>query len=92
MILLMMSTQSKRYVVLHNCDYTLSTFNFQGGKIPVRWTAPEAIYRRKFTSSSDVWSYGVLMWEVMTYAQHPYDDWGNQDVSHYGISWHELSY
>ena len=56
-------------------------FISQGGKIPVRWTAPEAIYRRKFTSSSDVWSFGVLMWEVMTYAQHPYDEWDNQTVS-----------
>ena len=53
----------------------------QGGKIPVRWTAPEAIAYRKFTTSSDVWSYGVLLWEVMSYAQHPYDDWDNQTVS-----------
>ena len=52
----------------------------QGGKIPVRWTAPEAIYRRKFTTSSDVWSYGVLFWEILTYGQTPYDDMDNQEV------------
>jgi serine/threonine protein kinase len=34
---------------------------FKGGKIPVRWTAPEAIAFRKFTSASDVWSYGVVI-------------------------------
>lgn len=52
----------------------------QGGKIPVRWTAPEAIAFRKFTSASDVWSYGVVLWEVMTYGERPYWNWSNQDV------------
>ncbi|KAG8003351.1 Ephrin type-B receptor 1, partial [Nibea albiflora] len=37
----------------------------RGGKIPVRWTAPEAIAYRKFTSASDVWSYGIVTWEVI---------------------------
>lgn len=52
----------------------------QGGKIPVRWTAPEAIAFRKFTSASDVWSYGVVLWEVMSYGERPYWNWSNQDV------------
>lgn len=55
---------------------------FQGGKIPVRWTAPEAIAYRKFTSASDVWSYGIVTWEVMSYGERPYWDMSNQDVSH----------
>lgn len=54
---------------------------FQGGKIPIRWTAPEAIQYRKFTSSSDCWSYGIVMWEVMSYGERPYWDMSNQDVS-----------
>ncbi len=52
----------------------------QGGKIPVRWTAPEAIAYRKFTSASDCWSYGIVMWEVMSYGERPYWNWSNQDV------------
>jgi serine/threonine protein kinase len=53
---------------------------FQGGKIPVRWTAPEAIAFRKFTSASDVWSFGIVCWEVMSYGERPYWNWSNQDV------------
>lgn len=56
-------------------------FSFQGGKIPIRWTAPEAIAFRKFTSASDVWSYGIVMWEVMSYGERPYWEMTNQDVS-----------
>ncbi|XP_061668975.1 ephrin type-A receptor 7 isoform X5 [Syngnathoides biaculeatus] len=49
-------------------------------KIPVRWTAPEAIQFRKFTSASDVWSYGIVIWEVMSFGERPYWDMSNQDV------------
>uniref|UniRef100_A0A8C9WJU1 Ephrin type-A receptor 7 n=1 Tax=Scleropages formosus TaxID=113540 RepID=A0A8C9WJU1_SCLFO len=57
-----------------------AVYTTTGGKIPVRWTAPEAIQYRKFTSSSDVWSYGIVMWEVMSYGERPYWDMSNQDV------------
>uniref|UniRef100_A0AAZ3Q7M2 receptor protein-tyrosine kinase n=1 Tax=Oncorhynchus tshawytscha TaxID=74940 RepID=A0AAZ3Q7M2_ONCTS len=49
-------------------------------RIPIRWTSPEAIAYRKFTPSSDTWSYGVVMWEVMSYGERPYWDMSNQDV------------
>ncbi|XP_071778192.1 ephrin type-A receptor 4-A-like isoform X2 [Centroberyx gerrardi] len=56
------------------------TYHSPGGKIPIRWTAPEAIAYRKFTSASDVWSYGIVMWEVVSYGERPYWDMNNQDV------------
>uniref|UniRef100_A0A668A307 receptor protein-tyrosine kinase n=1 Tax=Myripristis murdjan TaxID=586833 RepID=A0A668A307_9TELE len=56
------------------------TYHSPGGKIPIRWTAPEAITYRKFTSASDVWSYGIVMWEVVSYGERPYWDMNNQDV------------
>lgn len=62
----------------------------KGGKIPIRWTAPEAIAYRKFTSASDVWSYGIVMWEVMSYGERPYWDMSNQDVSEKDIITHVL--
>ncbi|XP_065221402.1 ephrin type-B receptor 1-B isoform X5 [Planococcus citri] len=55
-------------------------YTTRGGKIPVRWTAPEAIAFRKFTSASDVWSFGIVVWEVLSYGERPYWNWSNQDV------------
>lgn len=52
-----------------------------GGKSVVLWTAPEAIQYHRFSSASDVWSFGIVMWEVMSYGERPYWDMGNQDVS-----------
>uniref|UniRef100_A0A1A8JSP8 Ephrin type-A receptor 10 n=3 Tax=Nothobranchius kuhntae TaxID=321403 RepID=A0A1A8JSP8_NOTKU len=51
-----------------------------GGKSVVLWTAPEAIQYRRFSSASDVWSFGIVMWEVMSYGERPYWDMGTQDV------------
>lgn len=56
------------------------TYTTRGGKIPIRWTAPEAIEYRKFTSASDVWSFGIVMWEVMAYGERPYWDMSNHEV------------
>uniref|UniRef100_A0A673J359 receptor protein-tyrosine kinase n=1 Tax=Sinocyclocheilus rhinocerous TaxID=307959 RepID=A0A673J359_9TELE len=57
-----------------------AAYTTSGGKIPIRWTAPEAITYRKFSSSSDVWSYGVVVWEVMSYGERPYWNLTNRDV------------
>ncbi|XP_020370542.1 tyrosine-protein kinase ZAP-70 isoform X1 [Rhincodon typus] len=42
------------------------------GKWPVKWYAPECINFRKFSSKADVWSFGITMWEALTYGQKPY--------------------
>ena len=44
----------------------------EGTKFPVKWTAPEAIHDNKFTIKSDVWSFGILLYEIMTFGQMPY--------------------
>ncbi|XP_077004562.1 ephrin type-A receptor 1 [Tamandua tetradactyla] len=63
--------------LLDNFDGTYET---QGGKIPIRWTAPEAIAHRIFTTASDVWSFGIVMWEVLSFGDKPYGDMSNQEV------------
>ena len=56
------------------------SYTTKGGKIPIRWTAIEAIDYRKFTSASDIWSFGILCWEVISFGERPYWNWSNQDV------------
>ncbi|KJE96419.1 ephrin type-A receptor 4a [Capsaspora owczarzaki ATCC 30864] len=51
-----------------------------GGKMPVKWMAPESINYRTFTTATDVWSFGVCMWEIMSYGEKPYPQLQNSDV------------
>lgn len=55
-------------------------YTTKGGKIPIRWTAPEACNFRKYSCASDVWSFGVVAWEVLSFGERPYWSWENKDV------------
>ena len=44
----------------------------EGAKFPIKWTAPEAINYGSFTIKSDMWSFGVLLFEIVTYGRMPY--------------------
>ncbi|XP_037643716.1 epidermal growth factor receptor [Sebastes umbrosus] len=48
-------------------------YHADGGKVPIKWMALESILNRTYTHQSDVWSYGVTIWELMTFGTKPYD-------------------
>uniref|UniRef100_A0A2K6QZ25 Tyrosine-protein kinase n=2 Tax=Rhinopithecus roxellana TaxID=61622 RepID=A0A2K6QZ25_RHIRO len=52
----------------------------EGAKFPIKWTAPEAIHFGVFTIKADVWSFGVLLMEVVTYGRVPYPGMSNSEV------------
>lgn len=61
--------------------YSADYYNLMGtSPFPIRWMSPEAIMYGKFTTDSDIWSYGVLLWETFSYGLQPYCGFSNQEV------------
>ncbi|KAL4217428.1 Receptor tyrosine-protein kinase erbB-2 [Mactra antiquata] len=55
-------------------DYNEEEYHASGGKMPIKWLALECIQNRIFTHKSDVWSYGVTVWELFMYGARPYEN------------------
>lgn len=62
---------------IYTCDY----YRIGGSRmLPVRWMSPEAVKYGRFTSDSDIWAFGVVLWEIFSYGRQPYYGHTNEEV------------
>ena len=52
----------------------------EGGLVPVKWTAPEALKYRKYSTASDVWSFACVLYEIWSLGHKPFESTANRDV------------
>ena len=53
------------------------------GSIPVKWTAPEALFYKKYSTASDIWSYGMTMYEIWSLGNKPFANRTIEEVCEY---------
>ncbi|XP_043789419.1 tyrosine-protein kinase transmembrane receptor Ror-like isoform X3 [Apis laboriosa] len=62
---------------VYTCDY----YKIKGSRLlPIRWMSPESVMYGRFTLESDVWSFGVVLWEVYSFGKQPYYGHNNEEV------------
>lgn len=61
-------------------DYGQARFTAERGEVPVRWTPPEAVQSGEYSTATDVWSFGIVLWETFSDARKPYESWPNARV------------
>ncbi|XP_077999317.1 inactive tyrosine-protein kinase 7-like isoform X2 [Glandiceps talaboti] len=61
---------------MYNAEY----YEYHQSLIPIRWMPPEAIFEMEYSTKSDVWAYGVFIWEVFSLAEMPFADLADEDV------------
>ena len=60
-------------------EFARQTLNYSG-VIPLRWLSPEAIKDNTYSNKSDVWAFGVLLWEIATLGGFPYNNVADKDL------------
>uniref|UniRef100_A0A3B3DVC6 receptor protein-tyrosine kinase n=1 Tax=Oryzias melastigma TaxID=30732 RepID=A0A3B3DVC6_ORYME len=65
---------------IYSADYYKANEN---DAIPIRWMPPESIFYNRYTTESDVWAYGVALWEIFSHGMQPYYGMGHEEVIYY---------
>ncbi|XP_066112638.1 muscle, skeletal receptor tyrosine-protein kinase isoform X7 [Saccopteryx bilineata] len=65
---------------IYSADYYKANEN---DAIPIRWMPPESIFFNRYTTESDVWAYGVVLWEIFSYGLQPYYGMAHEEVIYY---------
>ncbi|XP_071322633.1 muscle, skeletal receptor tyrosine-protein kinase [Trachinotus anak] len=73
---------------IYSADYYKANEN---DAIPIRWMPPESIFYNRYTTESDVWAYGVVLWEIFSHGMQPYYGMGHEEVIYYVRDGHILS-
>uniref|UniRef100_A0A3Q3G973 receptor protein-tyrosine kinase n=1 Tax=Labrus bergylta TaxID=56723 RepID=A0A3Q3G973_9LABR len=73
---------------IYSADYYKANEN---DAIPIRWMPPESIFYNRYTTESDVWAYGVVLWEIISHGMQPYYGMGHEEVIYYVRDGHILS-
>ncbi|XP_053414649.1 muscle, skeletal receptor tyrosine-protein kinase isoform X2 [Nycticebus coucang] len=73
---------------MYSADYYKANEN---DAIPIRWMPPESIFYNRYTTESDVWAYGVVLWEIFSYGLQPYYGMAHEEVIYYVRDGHILS-
>uniref|UniRef100_A0A8C7S7M7 receptor protein-tyrosine kinase n=1 Tax=Oncorhynchus mykiss TaxID=8022 RepID=A0A8C7S7M7_ONCMY len=73
---------------IYSADYYKANEN---DAIPIRWMPPESIFYNRYTTESDVWAYGVLLWEIFSHGMQPYYGMAHEEVIYYVRDGHILA-
>ncbi|XP_034520139.1 muscle, skeletal receptor tyrosine-protein kinase isoform X2 [Ailuropoda melanoleuca] len=73
---------------IYSADYYKANEN---DAIPIRWMPPESIFYNRYTTESDVWAYGVVLWEIFSYGLQPYYGMAHEEVIYYVRDGHILA-
>ncbi|KAK9532904.1 hypothetical protein VZT92_010266 [Zoarces viviparus] len=73
---------------IYSADYYKANEN---DAIPIRWMPPESIFYNRYTTESDVWAYGVVLWEIFANGMQPYYGMGHEEVIYYVRDGHILA-
>ncbi|KAL3990832.1 Protein tyrosine kinase family protein [Acanthocheilonema viteae] len=82
-----------RDIAARNCLLTRDEYHMtRARRVPIKWLAPETIQRLVYNSKTDVWSYGVMVWEIFANASEPYPGMTNAEVKEKVINGYKMAF